>query len=179
MTDRVVVQDIAEVSSRPTPESELPEFQGEVLSRASFGASAATFTPETAIAPVPPNLAATWLAESLAHPWPPIDTPVFLVEVLRRDTAAAAIVAYVDKTQVGSRPPLDPPARESLGGALAIDAASRANLELSRTLSGERRGSLLRAFASKAAAPLRVAICTRNAPPCPFRVTPSTPPASP
>ena len=61
-------------------------------------------------------------------------------------TAAAAIVAYVDKTQVGSRPPLDPPARESLGGALAIDAASRANLELSRTLSGERRGSLLHAI---------------------------------
>ncbi|CAI9412228.1 DNA mismatch repair protein MutS [Pleomorphomonas sp. T1.2MG-36] len=61
-------------------------------------------------------------------------------------TAAAAIVAYVDKTQIGSRPPLDPPARESLGGALAIDAASRANLELSRTLSGERRGSLLHAI---------------------------------
>ncbi len=61
-------------------------------------------------------------------------------------TAAAAIVAYVDKTQVGSRPPLDPPSRESLGGALAIDAASRANLELSRTLSGERRGSLLHAI---------------------------------
>ena len=61
-------------------------------------------------------------------------------------TAAAAIVAYVDKTQVGSRPPLDPPARESLGGALSIDAASRANLELSRTLSGERRGSLLHAI---------------------------------
>ena len=61
-------------------------------------------------------------------------------------TAAAAIVAYVDKTQVGNRPPLDPPARESLGGALAIDAASRANLELSRTLSGERRGSLLNAI---------------------------------
>lgn len=61
-------------------------------------------------------------------------------------TAAAAIVAYVDKTQVGNRPPLDPPTRESLGGALAIDAASRANLELSRTLSGERRGSLLHAI---------------------------------
>ncbi|WP_370675832.1 DNA mismatch repair protein MutS [Pleomorphomonas sp. PLEO] len=60
--------------------------------------------------------------------------------------AAAAIVAYVDKTQIGNRPPLDPPARESLGGALAIDAASRANLELSRTLSGERRGSLLHAI---------------------------------
>jgi DNA mismatch repair protein MutS len=61
-------------------------------------------------------------------------------------TAAAAIVAYIDKTQVGNRPPLDPPAREALTGALAIDAASRANLELSRTLSGERRGSLLHAI---------------------------------
>lgn len=93
MTDRVVVQDIAETSSKPTPGSELPEFQGEVLSRASFGASAVTFTPETAIAPVPPKLAANWLAESLAYPWPPIDAPAFLVEVLRRDTASSAIVA--------------------------------------------------------------------------------------
>ena len=93
MTDRRIVHDVAEVSSKPTPGSELPEFQGEVLSRASFGASAVTFTPETAIAPVPPNLAATWLAESLAYPWPPIDAPVFLVEVLRRDTASSAIVA--------------------------------------------------------------------------------------
>lgn len=93
MTGRVVVQDLAEVSSRPTPGGDLPEFQGEVLSRASFGASAVTFTPETAIAPVPPNLAANWLAESLAYPWPPIDAPIFLVEVLRRDTASSAIVA--------------------------------------------------------------------------------------
>jgi DNA mismatch repair protein MutS len=61
-------------------------------------------------------------------------------------TAAAAIVAYVDKTQVGNRPPLDPPARETLGGAMAIDPASRANLELTRTLAGERRGSLLAAI---------------------------------
>ena len=60
--------------------------------------------------------------------------------------AAAAVVAYVDKTQVGNRPPLDPPARESLGTAMAIDAASRANLELTRTLGGERRGSLLAAI---------------------------------
>ncbi|WP_237152746.1 DNA mismatch repair protein MutS [Oryzibacter oryziterrae] len=61
-------------------------------------------------------------------------------------TAAAAIVAYVEKTQVGSRPPLDAPARETIGGAMAIDAATRANLELTRTLSGERRGSLLAAI---------------------------------
>ena len=93
MTDRVVVQDIAEVSSKPTPGSELPAFQSELLSRATFGASAARFTPETAVAPLPPNLAASLLAESLAGPWPPIDAPTFLVEVLRRDTASSAIVA--------------------------------------------------------------------------------------
>ena len=93
MTDRVVVQDLAEVSSKPTPGSKLPVFQSEVISRATFGASAASFTPETAVAPLPPDLAASLLAESLAGPWPPIDAPTFLVEVLRRDTASSAIVA--------------------------------------------------------------------------------------
>ena len=63
MTDRVVVQDIAEVSGKPTPGSELPAFQSEVLSRATFGASAARFTPESVVAPRPPNLAANLLAE--------------------------------------------------------------------------------------------------------------------
>jgi hypothetical protein len=93
MTDRVVVQDLAELGSSPRPGSELPAFQSEVLSRATFGASAASFTPETAVAPLPPNLVASLLAESLAGTWPPIDAPIFLVEVLRRDTASSAIVA--------------------------------------------------------------------------------------
>lgn len=57
--------------------------------------------------------------------------------------ASAAIIAYVERTQLGSRPPLSPPAREVEGAGLAIDAATRANLELTRTLSGERAGSLL------------------------------------
>jgi len=60
-------------------------------------------------------------------------------------TAAAACVTYVDRTQLGKRPPLSPPVRESAGATLAIDAATRANLELMATLSGERRGSLLAA----------------------------------
>ncbi|CAH1661593.1 MULTISPECIES: DNA mismatch repair protein MutS [unclassified Chelatococcus] len=64
----------------------------------------------------------------------------------RTEVAAAALVlGYVDRTQLGSRPPLSPPAREAAGGTLLIDAATRANLELSRTLSGERGGSLLAA----------------------------------
>ena len=57
-------------------------------------------------------------------------------------TAAAACVTYVERTQLGQRPPLSPPAREAVGATLMIDAATRANLELMRTLSGERRGSL-------------------------------------
>jgi DNA mismatch repair protein MutS len=58
-------------------------------------------------------------------------------------TAAAAAVTYVERTQIGKRPPLLPPVREAAGATLAIDQATRANLELIRTLSGERRGSLL------------------------------------
>jgi len=61
-------------------------------------------------------------------------------------TAAAACITYVERTQLGRRPPLSPPAREAAGATLAIDAATRANLELMRTQSGERRGSLIAAI---------------------------------
>jgi DNA mismatch repair protein MutS len=61
-------------------------------------------------------------------------------------TAAAAAVTYIDRTQVGKRPPLSPPSREAAGTTMAIDPATRANLELTRTLSGERPGSLLDAI---------------------------------
>src|SRR3982075_734618 len=61
-------------------------------------------------------------------------------------TAAAAAVTYIDRTQVGKRPPLSPPSREAAGTTMAIDPATRANLELTRTLSGERGGSLLEAI---------------------------------
>jgi DNA mismatch repair protein MutS len=60
--------------------------------------------------------------------------------------AAAACVTYVERTQLGKRPPLSPPMREAAGATLSIDQATRANLELTRTLSGERRGSLLAAI---------------------------------
>ena len=61
-------------------------------------------------------------------------------------TAAAACVTYVERTQIGKHPPLSPPVREAAGETLAIDSASRANLELLRTLAGERRGSLFAAI---------------------------------
>ena len=58
-------------------------------------------------------------------------------------TAAAACVTYVERTQIGKRPPLSPPLREAASATMAIDQATRGNLELMRTLAGERRGSLL------------------------------------
>jgi DNA mismatch repair protein MutS len=57
--------------------------------------------------------------------------------------AAGAALAYVERTQFGARPPLSAPVRDASGAAMLIDAATRANLELTRTLSGERGGSLL------------------------------------
>ena len=57
-------------------------------------------------------------------------------------SAAGAALAYVEKTQIGERPALMRPEREEAGDTLFIDAATRANLELMRTLSGEKRGSL-------------------------------------
>src|SRR5579862_8883796 len=58
-------------------------------------------------------------------------------------TAAAAAVTYIERTQIGKHPPLSPPVREAAGATLSIDQATRSNLELIRTISGERRGSLL------------------------------------
>ena len=61
-------------------------------------------------------------------------------------SAASAAVAYVEKTQISERPPLGLPERESSSSTLFIDPATRANLELVRTLSGERSGTLLKAI---------------------------------
>ncbi|MEM9733573.1 MAG: DNA mismatch repair protein MutS [Pseudomonadota bacterium] len=58
--------------------------------------------------------------------------------------AAHGAIAYIEKTQIGERPALSRPTREESGALLYIDAATRANLELTRTLSGEREGSLLK-----------------------------------
>jgi DNA mismatch repair protein MutS len=68
-------------------------------------------------------------------------------------TAAAAATTYVERTQLGKRPPLSPPVREAAGATLAIDQATRSNLEVIRTLTGERRGSLLAAIDRTVTAP--------------------------
>jgi DNA mismatch repair protein MutS len=57
--------------------------------------------------------------------------------------AAGALVDYVRSTQQGRAPHLEPPRRVAPESLMQIDAATRRNLELSASLSGERGGSLL------------------------------------
>ncbi len=57
--------------------------------------------------------------------------------------AAGALIDYVALTQKGRLPALKAPRREAADGTMALDAATRTNLELTRTLSGSREGSLL------------------------------------
>ena len=61
-------------------------------------------------------------------------------------SAISGAIAYVEKTQKAERPPLSQPEREQSGSTLFIDPATRANLELLRTLSGSRDGSLFKAI---------------------------------
>ena len=77
-------------------------------------------------------------------------------------TAAGSALFYIEKTQIDSRPTLNPPSRDTSGAALAIDAATRANLELTRTLSGRAgrqpaRHHRLHGDAGRRAAPRRAA----------------------
>jgi len=62
----------------------------------------------------------------------------------RTETAAAgALVDYVELTQKGKLPRLETPRQVPQGATMEIDAATRRNLELTSTLNGQRKGSLL------------------------------------
>ncbi|MET0546527.1 MAG: DNA mismatch repair protein MutS [Caulobacterales bacterium] len=57
--------------------------------------------------------------------------------------ALALVAGYVSFCQAGGPPRLQPPRRASASGWLAIDPATRASLEIDRTLKGARAGALL------------------------------------
>lgn len=57
--------------------------------------------------------------------------------------ACGALVDYIRLTQKQDIPSLKPPLRLKEKGRLELDAATRRNLELHRSLTGEKRGSLL------------------------------------
>ncbi|WP_374755561.1 DNA mismatch repair protein MutS [Aureimonas sp. AU20] len=58
-------------------------------------------------------------------------------------SVGAALLSYLERTQLKARPPLERPERVEAGSFMVIDPATRASLELSRTVSGRRQGSLL------------------------------------
>lgn len=58
-------------------------------------------------------------------------------------SAMGALIDYLELTQKGKLPLLQPPVQEAEDRVMQIDAATRRNLELTRSLSGERGGSLL------------------------------------
>lgn len=58
-------------------------------------------------------------------------------------SAAGALIDYATRTQMGKLPHLSRPRQMASGTIMEIDPATRRNLELVRTLSGERKGSLL------------------------------------
>lgn len=57
--------------------------------------------------------------------------------------AAGALVDYLELTQVGRMPVMKAPKQIRSGTTMVMDAATRANLELTRTMSGEPKGALL------------------------------------
>ena len=61
-------------------------------------------------------------------------------------SAGAALIAYIEKTQVAKRPPIEPPRRVGADEVMRLDAATRANLEIFRSAAGGRAGSLIAAI---------------------------------
>jgi DNA mismatch repair protein MutS len=65
-------------------------------------------------------------------------------EFSRAEIAAlGSLLDYIQLTQISAMPHLRVPRREAAGDGLLIDAATRMNLELSRSMQGTRTGSLL------------------------------------
>jgi DNA mismatch repair protein MutS len=111
--------------------------QEEVLCNAALGCSAT-------VTPVGRDLAEAQGAERRLAEHFGVSTLAGLGNFSRAEIAAAALaVSYVERMWRGKRAPLSAPVRAARGSTIEIDAATRANLELTRTLSGERKGSLL------------------------------------
>ena len=57
--------------------------------------------------------------------------------------ACGVIIQYLQRTQIGKTPKIAPPKSRKYANNLIIDASTRRGLELTRTLSGEKKGALL------------------------------------
>ena len=79
--------------------------------------------------------------------------------------AVGALLKYVELTQIGKKPVLRAPKKAGKDNALVIDAATRTNLELNRTTSGDKNGSLLSAIDRTVTGPGSRALALRLARP--------------
>lgn len=97
--------------------------------------------------PQPANLFDTITAERDICNYFKLSTLEGIADYSRSELSAiAAAIRYIEKTQITHRPPLMRPERQNESATLFIDAATRLSLELIRTTSGQRDGSLLKAI---------------------------------
>ncbi len=61
-------------------------------------------------------------------------------------SAMGGLYSYIDDTQKGQMPILKKPNQQKTGSSLLIDAATRTSLEILKTQTGEKKGSLLQAI---------------------------------
>jgi hypothetical protein len=92
MTERVLTETLAEAATQAAAMAHVVEQRAEAISRAAFGTLAATAWVETSARPLPPSSLSALRAEALCEPAPPLHASALWIEVLRRDTAAAAMV---------------------------------------------------------------------------------------
>ena len=79
--------------------------------------------------------------------------------------AIGALLKYVELTQIGARPLIRPPDRSEETTAMGLDAATRTNLELMKSTSGAKKGSLFNALDRTLTAPGARTLAARlNAP---------------
>ncbi|MCO5073370.1 MAG: DNA mismatch repair protein MutS [Rhizobiaceae bacterium] len=98
------------------------------------------------VVPQPPSLFESATAPNRIARFYNVATPDSFGTFSRAELSAiSGAIAYVEKTQKAERPPLSHPHHEDAGSTLFIDPATRANLELLKTLSGSRSGSLFSA----------------------------------
>ncbi len=61
-------------------------------------------------------------------------------------SAIGAVLTYIELTQIGQNPSVRPPKKQGFGHVMVMDSATRINLELVRSVKGDRQTSLLGAL---------------------------------
>ncbi|WP_417242448.1 DNA mismatch repair protein MutS [Celeribacter sp.] len=118
----------------------------EILLSESFGANWAELVPDFADCVTPLSRASfdsTSAQKRLTDLFKVASLDAFGGFSLSEVSAMGAVIDYLEITQKGKLPLIRPPAKEIARGNMQIDGATRRNLEITRSLSGGRDGSLV------------------------------------